>query len=44
VLGRRLDLARSAVHEDPEVIIWFHVVAGSESGSAPAEPVVDEAL
>ena len=29
--------------EEPMVIIWFHVV-DSDSGSAPAEPVVDEAL
>jgi signal transduction histidine kinase/uncharacterized protein YhfF len=29
--------------EEPMVIIWFHVV-DSEPGSAPAEPVVDEAL
>jgi signal transduction histidine kinase/uncharacterized protein YhfF len=30
--------------EEPMVIIWFHVVDGSESASASAEPVVDERL
>jgi signal transduction histidine kinase/uncharacterized protein YhfF len=30
--------------EEPMVIIWFHVVDGSESESAAAEPVVDELL
>jgi signal transduction histidine kinase/uncharacterized protein YhfF len=29
--------------EEPMVIIWFHVVDGSETASAAAEPVVDEA-
>jgi uncharacterized protein YhfF len=30
--------------EEPMVIMWFHVVDGSESASAAAEPVVDERL
>jgi signal transduction histidine kinase/uncharacterized protein YhfF len=30
--------------EEPMVIIWFHVVDGSDAESAAAEPVVDERL
>jgi signal transduction histidine kinase len=30
--------------EEPMVIIWFHVVDGTETASAGAEPVVDERL
>jgi uncharacterized protein YhfF len=29
--------------EEPMVVLWFHVVDRAETGSAPTEPVVDEA-